>query len=208
MAVLRSAVSSPFVRKCAIATIVLGLEDKVESLPASTADPLDPLRQQNPLGKIPTLVLDDGRCLYDSRVIMAYLDHLAGGNRLYPSDPMDRIDAMRLEALADGIMDAAILQVYEKRYREEHERSVSWVERQAERVASALAVLEAGPHQASGAPNVGSIAVACALGYLDLRFEGAWRRTHPALVAWLDAFKAAVPAYDATAPDRPAAQAG
>ena len=145
MAVLRSAVSSPFVRKCAIATIVLGLEDKVESLPASTADPLDPLRQQNPLGKIPTLVLDDGRCLYDSRVIMAYLDHLAGGNRLYPSDPMDRIDAMRLEALADGIMDAAILQVYEKRYREEHERSVSWVERQAERVASALAVLEAGP---------------------------------------------------------------
>lgn len=183
-----------------MACIMLGLDGKVETLPANTADPLDPLRQQNPLGKIPTLVLDDGNTLYDSRVIMAYLDHLAGGNRLYPGDPMQRIEAMKLEALADGIMDAAILQVYEKRYRQEHERSHSWVERQAERVATALAVLEAQPPAASGAPTVGMIALACALGYLDFRFEGAWRRTHPALVAWLDAFRAAVPAYDATSP--------
>lgn len=200
MAILRSSPASPFVRKCTIACILLGLESEIQSLLANTADPLDPLRQQNPLGKIPTLVLDDGNTLYDSRVIMAYIDHLAGGNKLYSDDPMQRIEAMKLEALADGIMDAAILQVYEKRYRQEHERSHSWVERQGERVSVALNYLEARPPLASGAPTVGTIALACALGYLDFRFEGAWRRSHPALVAWLNAFRAAVPAYDATAP--------
>lgn len=200
MAILRSSAASPFVRKCSIACIMLGLESKVETLPAQTADPLDSLRQQNPLGKIPALVLDDGNTLYDSRVILAYFDHLAGGNKLYPEDPLQRIEAMKLEALADGIMDAAVLQVYEKRYRQEHERSHSWVERQAERVAAGLAHLEARPPVATGAPTVGTIALACALGYLDLRFEGAWRRSYPALVAWLNAFRAAVPAYDATQP--------
>ncbi|MBO6673673.1 MAG: glutathione S-transferase family protein [Rhizobiales bacterium] len=200
MAILRSAAASPFVRKCSIAAIVLGLEGEIESQPANTADPLDPLRQQNPLGKIPTLILKNGETLYDSRVIVAYLDQMAGGNKLYPVDPEQRIAAMRLEALADGIMDAAILQVYEKRYREEHERSHSWVERQSERVAAALSHLEAKPPQTTGAPTVGTIALACALGYLDLRFEGAWRRNYPALVAWLEAFRATVPAYDATAP--------
>lgn len=200
MAILRSSAASPFVRKCSIACIMLGLESKVETLPAQTADPLDSLRQQNPLGKIPALVLDDGNTLYDSRVILAYFDHLAGGNKLYPEDPLQRIEAMKLEALADGIMDAAVLQVYEKRYRQEHERSHSWVERQAERVAAGLAHLEARPPVATGAPMVGTIALACALGYLDLRFEGAWRRSYPALVAWLNAFRAAVPAFDATQP--------
>jgi glutathione S-transferase len=175
----------------------LGLEDQIRSQPADTSDPLDPLRQQNPLGKIPTLVLDDGRTLYDSRVIMAYLDHLAGGEKLYPGEGLERIEIMKLEALADGIMDAAILQVYEKRYREEGMRSHSWVERQGERITAALALMETRP-PVTGAPNAGSIALACALGYLDLRFEGAWRRSHPALVAWLDAFRATVPAYDAT----------
>lgn len=200
MAVLRSAASSPYVRKCSIAALVLGLEDQIESQPANTTDPLDPLRQQNPLGKIPTLILDDGETLFDSRVIVAYLDQRAGGNKLYPADPTQKIATMKLEALADGILDAALLQVYEKRYREEHERSHSWVERQAERVTAALNHLEESLPQATGAPTAGTIAVACALGYLDLRFEGAWRRTHPSLVAWLDAFRANVPAFDATAP--------
>ena len=200
MAILRSAAASPFVRKCTIAALTLGLETQIESQPANTADPLDPLRQQNPLGKIPTLILDDGEVLYDSRVIVAYLDHLAGGNKLYPADPMERIQTLKLEALADGMMDAAVLQVYEKRYRAEHERSHSWVERQAERCATALNHLEQAPPQTTGAPTAGTIAIACALGYLDLRFEGAWRRNHPAMVAWLNAFRATVPAYDATAP--------
>ena len=200
MASLRSSASSPFVRKCSIAAITLGLEAQIQSVPADTNDPLDPLRQQNPLGKIPALVLDDGQTLFDSRVILAYLDHLAGGNRIYPADPMERIQTLRLEALADGIMDAAVLQVYEKRYRAEHERSISWLERQSDRVTAALTHLEQNLPTATGAPTAGTIAVACALGYLDLRFEGAWRRTQPGLVAWLDAFRATVPAYDATTP--------
>ncbi|MEM6711268.1 MAG: glutathione S-transferase N-terminal domain-containing protein [Pseudomonadota bacterium] len=199
MIILRSAPTSPFVRKCAIAVLTLGLEEDVQSEFADTNDPLDALRQQNPLGKIPTLVLDDGTTLYDSRVIVAYLDQLAGGNRLYPEDADERIQVMKLEALADGIMDAAILQVYEKRYRAEHEYNVTWLERQAAKVATALTALEAEPPAASNAPTAGSIGLACALGYLDLRFEGAWRRTHPNLVAWLNAFRASVPAYDATA---------
>lgn len=199
MAILRSAAASPFVRKCTIAALVLGLEDRIDAQPADTTDPLDPLRQQNPLGKIPTLILDDGNTLYDSRVIVAYLDQVAGGNKLFPVDPMQRIEVMKLEALADGIMDAAILQVYEKRFREEHERSHRWVERQADRMNAALSHLETTLPSASGAPTAGTIAVACALGYLDLRFEGAWRRSYPGLVAWLDAFRAMVPAYDATA---------
>lgn len=200
MAILRSAAASPFVRKCTIAAICLGLEDQIDAQPANTTDPLDPLRQQNPLGKIPTLILDDGQTLFDSRVIVAYLDHLAGGNKLFPADGMERILTMKLEALADGIMDAAILQVYETRLREPNERSHRWVERQAERITAVLTALEAAPPQAAGAPTAGTIALACALGYLDLRFEGAWRRNHPGLVAWLDAFRAAVPAFDATSP--------
>ena len=200
MAILRSAAASPFVRKCTVAAIVLGLEHQIESQPANTSDPLDPLRQQNPLGKIPTLILDDGQTLYDSRVIIAYLDHLAGGDRLFPADPMQRIATLKLEALADGIMDAALLQVYEKRFRQEGERSHSWMERQAERVSAALAHLCEAMPATTGAPTAGTIALACALGYLDLRFEGAWRRQYPPLVDWLNAFRAAVPAYDATAP--------
>lgn len=200
MAILRSAAASPFVRKCTIATILLGLDDQVRSEPANTADPSDTLRQQNPLGKIPTLVLDDGSTLYDSRVIMAQLDHMAGGGKLYPADPAACIQAMKLEALADGIMDAAVLQVYEVRYREEHERSESWVARQAQRVTNALDVLETNPPALDGPPSVGTIALACALGYLDFRFDGNWRSDHPKLVAWLDTFRAAVPAFDATEP--------
>src|SRR5438132_48134 len=80
-------------------------------------DDADPLRQQNPLGKIPVLQLDDGSWLYDSPVILEYLDALAGGGRIIPKDTKARFEALRLEALADGILDASILQVYEGRYR-------------------------------------------------------------------------------------------
>ncbi|MBV6657042.1 MAG: glutathione S-transferase N-terminal domain-containing protein [Devosiaceae bacterium] len=200
MAILRSAAASPFGRKCKIAASILGLTDQVTVEAADTNDPADSIRTQNPLGKIPALVLDDGEVIYDSAVIVAYLDHLAGSNRLYPADPMGRIRTQTLEALADGIMDASILQVYEVRYRNPEERSESWTQRQADKVARGLAALEAGPPAATGAANAGTIAVACALGYLDFRFEGAWRQTYPGLVAWLDAFRSENPSFDQTAP--------
>ena len=131
-------------------------------------------------------------------MIVDYLDWLAGGGKLIPAEPDARFAALRLQALADGLMDAALLQVYETRLREEPQRSPRWVELQSGKVTRALAALEASPPEVT--PTIGSIAVACALGYLDLRFEGRWRADHPRLVAWLEAFRAAVPAYDKTAP--------
>ena len=194
MLILRSSPTSPFGRKVRIAAAVLELSDRIEVVAADTNDPEDTLRQQNPLGKIPTLILEDGRALYDSRVIVEYLDALAGGGKIIPNGPA-RIAALSRQALADGIMDAALLQVYEQRYREPEIRSSKWVGRQADKVARALVVAERNPP--SGA-DVGAIALACALGYLDRRFAGAWRAEHHGLVVWLDRFAAAIPAFEAT----------
>ena len=197
MLTLRTSPTSPFGRKVRIATALLGLEARVAIVPADTGDPADSLRQQNPLGKIPALIAEDGEAIFDSRVIVEYLDGLAGGGRLFPADLAARIRALTLQALADGIADAAVLQVYERRMREPAERSAKWVDYQAGKVTRALAALESKPPEA-GAIHVGAIALACTLGYLDLRFAGEWRTGHPKLVAWLDAFAAAVPAFAAT----------
>jgi glutathione S-transferase len=193
--ILRSSPPSPFGRKVKITAAVLGLSLEIQR--ADTTDPADTLRQQNPLGKIPALILDDGTVLFDSRVIVEYLDHLAGGGRVIPTGP-ERFAVLRLQALADGLMDAALLQVYEVRLREEANRSPAWVESQRGKVERALAELEANPPAIASPPDIGAIAVACALGYLDLRFEGRWRGSHPRLVAWLDRFAAQVPSFEAT----------
>ena len=188
---------SPFSRKVRIVASVLGLDKRIELVVADTNNPDDALRAKNPLGKIPTLELDSGACVYDSAVIVACLDQLAGGGKVIPRDGEARIAALTLEALADGVMDACILQIYEIRMRAENERSASWVAHQRAKVVRALAFLEAAP-PAEDFAQIGQIALACALGYLDLRFDGAWRADHPRLVAWLDKFAAATPAYDAT----------
>lgn len=196
MLVLRSSPPSPFGRKVKIAASVLGLMDRIEVVKTDTSADDDPIRTANPLGKIPALELEDGTVLFDSRVIVEYLDHLAGGGMLIPVDPASRFAVLRMQALADGVMDASILQIYETRLRAENERSASWVSLQAGKVARALSALEAAPP--SMTPDAGSIAVACALGYLDLRFDGAWRAGHPNLAAWLAAFAAASPAFEST----------
>ena len=199
MLTLRSSPASPFGRKVRIAAALLGLEGRIAIVPADTGDPADSLRMQNPLGKIPTLIAGDGEAIFDSRVIVEYLAGLTGDGRLIPADLAARIAALTLQALADGIAEAAVLQVYERRMREPAERSTKWVDYQAGKVTRALAALEAQPPRDGAAPDVGAIALACALGYLDLRFAGKWRADHPRLVAWLDAFAAATPAYAATA---------
>lgn len=196
--ILRSSSASPFGRKVKIAISLLGLSDRIEIIMADTNDASDVLRQQNPLGKIPTLVLDNGETLFDSRVILDYLDHLAGGGRIVPRDTDARFAALRLQALCDGIMDASILQVYEARHRPEPIRHQPWLDYQAEKITRAFAALETAPPSLDPLPHVGQIALACALGYKDLRFKGAWRASHPALVAWLDRFAAQVPAFAAT----------
>ena len=200
MLTLRSSPSSPFVRKVRIAASVLGLEPEIALEPADTMNASDPVRRQNPLGKIPALVFEDGTVLFDSRVILDYLDYRAGGGRIVPSDAGARFAALRLQALADGLMDASVLLVYEGRFRPAERHEPKWLDHQSGKIARALAALEATPPALSTTPHVGQIALACALGYRDFRFEGTWRREHPRLVAWLDRFAARVPAFAATAP--------
>jgi glutathione S-transferase len=198
--ILRSAAASPFVRKVRIASSILGFDGRITLEPADTTNPTDSVRAQNPLGKIPALVLDDGTALFDSSVILDYLDHVAGGGHIVPADPKARFAALRLQALADGLMDASILLIYEGRWRDAAKHEPKWVEHQAGKVARALASLEAAPPALDTTPSVGQIALACALGYQDFRFHGTWRKDHPRLVRYLDAFAAAVPAFAATKP--------
>ena len=198
--ILRSADPSPFGRKIRIAAGVLGLDRAMKVEPADTVDPSDSVRRQNPLGKIPVLVLDDGTALYDSRVILEYLDHRAGGGRIIPKAAGARFAALCQQALCDGVLDAGILRVYEARWRPAEHHVAKWLEHQTGKMVRALAAHEAAPPGLDPTPHVGQITAACALGYLDFRFEGAWRKDHPRLVAWLDAFAAAVPAFAATKP--------
>jgi glutathione S-transferase len=198
--ILRSASASPFVRKVRIAIALLGFNDRIKLRETDLNDPADTIRRQNPLGKIPALLLDDGSTLYDSRVILEYLDHLAGGGRIVPREPAARFAALRLQALCDGVLDASVLIVYESRYRKEEQRVQGWIDRQAGKVERVLDALEAAPPALTPTPDVGQIALACVLGYRDFRFGGGWRKEYPRLLAWHDAFAAQVPAFAATAP--------
>jgi glutathione S-transferase len=198
MMILRSSSASPFARKVRIAASVLDLNKRIEIVPADTSDPTDTLRVQNPLGKIPTLLLADGRAIYDSAVILEYLDHLAGGGKIIPTGP-ERFEKLTRAALADGVIDAAILKVYETRWREDGARSARWLDHQTGKIGRGLAALDALHHDLDpDRIDVAAIALACALGYLDLRFAGAWRTERPKLAAWLAAFAAKVPAFEAT----------
>jgi glutathione S-transferase len=185
MPTLRTSPPSPFGRKVKIGAALCGLKDRLRLDMADTMSPDDTLRRQNPLGKIPTLVLEDGTALYDSRVILEWLDAEAGGGVILPSGPA-RFPALTLQALADGVLDASILLVYERRFRPEEKHHRPWMDYQAEKVARALSALEAGPPPLDGAPHVGHIALACALGYRDF--------------AWLEEFEARVPSFAATRP--------
>ena len=197
MMILRSVPASPYGRKVKIAAKLLGLFDRLQIEAANTSDPADSLHQQNPLGKIPALILEDGSVLFDSRVIAEYLDNLAGGGILFPRNSAPW-PVLTLAALADGIMDASLLLRYERTTRPEAIWSAPWIATQQGKIDRALAVLEAAPPGLNTPPHIGQIGVACALGYLDLRFEERWRAAHPALVAWLDRFAAAVPGFAET----------
>ena len=197
---LRTVGPSPFGRKVKLAAAVLGLTDEISIEAADTMNAEDSILGQNPLGKIPALILDDGRVLYDSRVIIEYLDTIAGGARLIPAEIDARFEALTAAALADGILDAGILIVYEGRYRPDIEPYGPWLDHQRGKIERGLAALEAAPPPIEPV-TVGAIGAACALGYLDFRKQVDWRSRNPGLIGWLDAFGAAVPAFDATRPD-------
>lgn len=197
---LRSSGPSPFGRKIKIGASLCGLSERISVETADTNDPADSVRQQNPLGKIPVLLLEDGATLYDSRVILEWLDVQAGGGAIIPTEPRERFEALTMQALADGLTDASILQVYERRFRPEAIRHQPWIDYQEEKKTRGLAALERSTPEITHRVHVGDIALACALGYLDLRFEGTWRKDHPRLTEWLERFAEAVSAFAATTP--------
>jgi glutathione S-transferase len=198
MMILRSTPASPFGRKISIAIGLLGLERDVKVEGADLQNAADTIRQQNPLGKVPTLVVEDGTTLFDSRVILEYLDHRAGGGKIIPREPNARFAALRLQALADGMTDAQILLIYETRWRAPEKHEPKWLDYQSDKIRRGLASLEAAPPAHDPIPNVGQIALACFLGHRDLRFKGDWRAGNPKLVAWLERFATQVPSFDAT----------
>lgn len=183
--------NSPYVRKVMVVIHEAGLLDQV-TLITGSGTPLDPGTAplaENPLGKVPVLARPDGGALYDSRVICRYLDTLAGGG-VYPAGA--RLwDALTLEATADGIMDAALLMVYETRLRPEGNRLPAFVDGQWAKIARALDVLEARwMAYLAGPLCIGQIALGCALGYLDLRLDARnWQASHPQLASWQAGFK-------------------
>lgn len=184
--------TSPYVRKIMVLLAESGHSGALELVP-SGGTPLDSSNQpvaHNPLGKVPTLERPDGPALYDSRVITRFLDdHFKAG--LYPSGP--RLwETLTLEATADGIIDAAILMVYEWRVRPEDKRFEPWVEGQWSKVARALDALESRwMSHLHGPLDMGQVAVACALAYLDFRHDArGWRDGHPSLAAWHAGFAA------------------
>ena len=193
---LHSRLASPFGRKVLFAAEALGLSGSLIFL---RADDEDLLRTQNPLGKIPALILEDGRVLYDSRVILEYLDLAAGGGRIIPADETGRFEALRQQALADGILDAALLVLYERRYRPDQEPYGPWLDFQRGKIGRALAASALAPPGVDPV-TVGGLALACALEYLDFRGQYDWRPEFPALVSWLEGFNNAWPAFAASAP--------
>lgn len=185
--------ASPFGRKVKVAAIETGLFERlsIRNVQTSAVGPDLELAADNPLGKIPCLVLADGSALYDSRVICEYLDTLHDGPRLFPAEGPARWAALRLQALADGVMDAAILARYETFLRPEELRWPAWVDGQLDKVARALSRLESEADGLGSRIDIGTIAVACALGYLDFRYgDMGWQARHPRLAAWQGLFAA------------------
>jgi len=195
--VLRSTLTSPFGRKVRMAAAVLGLSGRYRLEPADTLDEADTLRQQNPLGKLPCLLLADGTALYDSRVIIEFLQDEAGTDRLVPRSGLARYTTLTRATLADGVTDAALLMVYEGRFRDPATHSQRWLTHQRGKIMRALAVLERTPPDAR-ITDVAAISLACALGYLDWRKPVSWREEYPRLAQWLADFAQSEPAVDAT----------
>jgi glutathione S-transferase len=194
--------ASPFVRKVLLVADMRGLNNQVDRVKTDATKGDAALDAANPLGKLPCLVTDGGQALHDSHVICEYLDSIGtSGQPLFPAQGPARWQTLTLAALADGILDAALIMVYERRYRPETMVVQSWLDRQQGKIDHALASLEAAPPAwSSGGPDYGHVTLACALGYLDFRHGGKWRAAHPRLVEWQKRFAAAVPAYETTTP--------
>jgi len=182
--------TSPYVRKCLVVAHELGLDGRLQLLPAN-AHPINRDREiiaSNPLGKVPTFFTDDGQVLYDSRVICEYLDTLAGGS-LFPRTGPARWEALTLQSLGDGMLDAALLARYEDAARPEAILWPEWRAGQLDKIETSVQHLQARPALLAGRVDIGAITVGCALWYADLRFaDFGWRERCPAVASWYAAF--------------------
>lgn len=178
--------ASPYARKVHACAIARGIDSQITLVPTNPHVSPPELLEVNPLSKIPCLVTGDGVAIFDSRVICEYLDGLEGGLPLFPRAAGPRLRALRHQAIADGIMDAAVLRRMEQGRPQEEARD-KVIARQKAAIERALNVLEA--EELSQTMDIGTIAIACALGYLTLRFsEEPWRDGHPKLTAWFAEF--------------------
>jgi len=192
--------TSPFVRKVSVTLLETGLEGRVEkeTVAITPVKPGDVVPAHNPLGKVPCLITDDGTALFDSRVITRYLDTLHDGTKLYPEGAA-LWKVLTLEAMADGMLEAAVLMIYERLLRTEEQKSPEWVEAQWLKISRTLAHLD---KQVSALEplSMASIAVGAALGYLDFRFaDRNWRALAPNLAVWEAGFSQR-PSMQATLP--------
>jgi glutathione S-transferase len=179
--------NSPYVRKVVILGLELGLDDKIvrETLTLSPYDPNPDVTALNPLGKIPVLVDDAGFALFDSTVACEYLSSLAGDHTWFPASGNPRWHALRCNAVANGMLEAAQLVRFEQS-RPEPVRYQKWIDAQLGKVARGFDFLDKNPPAQA---DIGAIAVACTIGWLDFRFPDlAWRGKAPTLSAWFDQF--------------------
>lgn len=190
--------ASPFARKVVACAIARGIEGRIDLIATNPHGAPEVLTRDNPLSKIPCLLTDDGRPVYDSPVICEYLDTLGDAAPLFPpTGSAARLTAQIMHALADGIMDAAVARRMGQALPQDEAR-VTFDQRQKAAVERALAVLEAAPPE--GLADIGAIAAGCALGYLDFRFANEpWRAAHPRLAAWFAAVSV-LPPLAKTAP--------
>lgn len=190
--------TSPYSSKVRMAADYAGIA--IDLVPIKTEEKPAELISANPLGKIPVLVLDDGRSIYDSRAITQHLNRLSK-NALLPRNPEKRLEAEVLEALADGICDCALSMVYERRTRPQEMIYQPWLDRQWTKITAALDLLNANPPKLPKKITTGQMALRATLGYLALRFSGQWEKGRSRLVRWAARFdekfpelKPAVPA--------------
>lgn len=180
--------TSPFVRKVRIAAAEKGLEGRIELVPSPPRENSPALHAANPLGKIPALALDDGRCFFDSAVICEYLDTLSPHPILFPANADERLRARQTEALAGGIMEAVLSRFFELE-RSEQTRSALWIGRWESAARRGASAIESWIEAMPAAIDIGHVSLGAALGYLSLRFpESRWRDQNPKTARWFAEF--------------------
>jgi glutathione S-transferase len=195
--------TSPFVRKVMVCAHLTGLADRIEWLD-SAAHPIRRdarIAARNPLAKVPTLLLENGQSLFDSRTICEYLAASGQATSLFPEAGVDRWRALSLQSLGDGLMDAALLARYETVARPAQFQWPEWRSAQLVKVTACLEAIELeAPALDVDRPTIGEVTIGCALGYLDFRFpELQWRGSRPRAAQWNESFQA-LPAMLATRP--------